>query len=528
VLERRMTEQESSAGLVFAGFRLDRQGLFRLDHAGKAEPVVLGSRALDLLHLLADHAGEVVAKDAIMAAVWPATAVEESNLTVQVAALRRVLDQGNGQRSCIQTVSGRGYRLTATLNQADAVAPNAPGPLLPDNPSIAVLPFANLSGDPEQDYFADGMVEEIITALSRIHWLFVIARNSSFTYQGRATDIRQIGHELGVRYVLQGSVRKADQRVRITGQLIDATTNAHIWADHFDGAVGDIFELQGRVASSVAGALEPRLQLAEIWRTRQKPSRSLTAYDFYLRAMGEVLKPDLEDAGTAVALLQSALAADPVNAPAASLLAGLRTRQMVSGAQLTADETAEAVKLARLAIETGSNDAEALAFSGYALAILDGDIFGARLAIDRALTLNTNSAFGWWASALIHCFSFRPDAAIAAIELAIRLSPLDPHGPGFKAVHAYALMLAGRHDEARSWIDRALHERPRRLFYLRVKVALCGYLNSDDASAWVGRLLELTPNVTISTFTEYGMKFLSHGTLAIWQEGFRRAGLPER
>src|SRR5438132_6261985 len=266
---------------LFERCRLDRRGLSRRDQSGAFVPVPIGSRALEILSVLVERAGDLVSRDEITNAVWPRTIVEGSNLPVQIAALRRILDERRAEGSCIQTVPGRGYRFTAAVTRASAgvVLP------LPDKPSIVVLPFANMSGDPEQEYFADGMVEEIITALSRIRWLFVIARNSSFTYKGRAIEVQQVGRELGVRYVVEGSVRKAGQRVRITAQVIDAISGAHLWADRFDGSLEDVFELQDKVAISVAGVIEPTLRQSEIERARRKRPDSLDAYDLYLRAL---------------------------------------------------------------------------------------------------------------------------------------------------------------------------------------------------------------------------------------------------
>src|SRR6266436_6450969 len=268
----------ATAGVfLFEGCRLDRRGLSRRDQSGAFVPVLIGSRALEILGVLVERAGDLVSRDEITNAVWPRTIVEGSNLPVQIAALRRILDERRAGGSCIQTVSGRGYRFTAAVTRASAGVVLR----LPDKPSIVVLPFANMSGDPEQEYFADGMVEEVITALSRIRWLFVIARNSSFTYKGQPIDVKQVGRELGVRYVLEGSVRKAGQRVRITGQLIDALTGTHLWADRFDGSLEDVFELQDKVAVSVAGVIEPALQAAEMRRSAARPTSDLSAYELY-------------------------------------------------------------------------------------------------------------------------------------------------------------------------------------------------------------------------------------------------------
>src|SRR6516162_580417 len=291
-------------------------GRFRLDPVRRelrrdGKPVRLGSRARDILCVLASTGGAVVSKDELMERVWSGVVVEENNLQVHIRALRKALEGDDDGESWIVTVPGRGYRLLRP-QQPPAVAEPAPKPSLPspDKPSLAVLPFVNLSGDPEQEYFADGMVEEIITTLSRIRWLFVVARTSSFSYKGQAVDVRQIGRELGVRYVLEGSVRKGGNRIRITYQLIDAGTGAHLSADHFDGPLEDVFELQDKVASSVAGVIEPVLQAAETERSTGRPTTDLTAYDLYLRAHAMIWSA----AGRipeALRLLEQAIARDP-------------------------------------------------------------------------------------------------------------------------------------------------------------------------------------------------------------------------
>lgn len=270
-----MNQLFSTDILLYEGFRLDRLGLFRLDPGGVASAIALGSRALELAWLLADRQGELVSKDEIMETVWRGRIVEDNNLTVQISTLRRILDHARAEGSCIQTVVGRGYRFVAAVTRvraephpalARSLADNQSP--LPDRPSLAVRPFANMSRDFEQQYFAEGVVDEIITALSRIHWLLVIARNSSLIFRGQAIDVKQFGRELGVRYILEGSVRKAGSRVRVSAQLIETNAGTYLWSDHFDGSLNDAFELQDRVAAKVAGIIGPTLQAADLKAVR--------------------------------------------------------------------------------------------------------------------------------------------------------------------------------------------------------------------------------------------------------------------
>jgi TolB-like protein len=280
---------------------------------------------------------------------------------------------------------------------------------LPDKPSIAVLPFQNMSADPDQEYFADGMVEEIITALSRMRWLFVIARNSSFAYKGRSVDAKQVGRELGVRYLLEGSVRKAGNRVRITGQLIDAGTGAHLWAERFDGGLEDIFDLQDQVTASVVGAIEPKLEQAEIERARRKPTESLDAYDFFLRGMAAFHQWTSGANNEALAWFSKAIELD-ANFAAAYAMAARCYAQRKSSGWVTdrAHEIAETAKLARRAGELGRDDAGALCSAGIALAFVVGDLDGGAAYIDRALVLNPNLAWAWLFSGLMKVWLGEP------------------------------------------------------------------------------------------------------------------------
>jgi adenylate cyclase len=295
---------------------------------------------------------------------------------------------------------------------------------LPDKPSIAVLPFQNMSGDPEQEYFADGMVEEIITALSRIRWLFVIARNSSFTYKGRSVDVTQVSRELGVRYVLEGSVRKAGQRVRITGQLIDAVTGAHLWAERFDGSLEDIFELQDKVAVSVAGVIEPTLQAAEILRSSERPTSDLTAYDLYLRALSHGYTWEKGGTLAALDLARQAIERDPQYGPVLALAANCQLELHVNG--WTNDPVLnrhEGIYLARQALRVASDDPRVLGMAAYTLAYFGEDIDAAIELIDRALTLNPSFARGWLISGWLRLWAGQPEPAIGHFETSVRLNP---------------------------------------------------------------------------------------------------------
>src|SRR6516165_4734500 len=398
---------------------------------------------------------------------------------------------------------------------------------LPDKPSIAVLPFQNMTGDAEQDYFVDGVVEEIITAISRLPWLFVIARNSSFTYKGRAVDVKQVARELGVRYVLEGSVRKGGNKVRITGQLIDAASGAHIWADRFDDALDDIFELQDQVASGVVGAIEPKLRSAEIERAIRKRTENLGAYDLYLRALAQFWKWTPDGWNEAVDLLRRALDIDPSYATAAGLFAWCRvveqTRRLIS-----AQERDEASRFARLAVEKGNEDPDALWMGGWGMLMLAGEHAAGMSAMERSLALNPNSAlascfFGWAQS-----YSHQSQRAIEALERARRLSPLDPQPWVFYGGLAHAHFAAGRWGEAIEWADRALHAQPRMTAVVGVKAAACSHLGrAEEARAYVSRYLELRPGSTIGNVGGYVRTAVSPEFRAAYTDGLRKAGMPE-
>jgi adenylate cyclase len=368
---------------------------------------------------------------------------------------------------------------------------------LPDKPSIAVLPFANMSGDPEQEYFADGMVEEIITALSRIRWLFVIARNSTFTYKGQSVDVKQVGRELGVRYVLEGSVRKAGQRVRITGQLIDAVTGTHLWADRFDGSLDDIFKLQDKVAISTAGVIEPTLRQAEIERARRKRPDSLNAYDFYLRAVATYYPVTRGRVFEALSLLRQAIAIDPHYGLALSWAAICHLALVRDGwAEDFETSRSEACDLARQAIEAAENDPAVFANVANTLAYFGEDI-GAMIAlVERALALNPSFARGWYLSGLLRLWAGDdPDVAIEHVETGLRLSPREHLGQPLSAI-GMAHFLKRRFGEAASKLILAIQDHPGFPPSYRTLAACYAHMGRlDEARAIVARLRVVTPQV---------------------------------
>jgi len=373
------------------------------------------------------------------------------------------------------------------------------------------------------------MVEEIITALSRIRWLFVIARNSTFTYKGRAVDVKQVSRELGVRYVLEGSVRKAGGQVRITAQLIDALAGTHLWADRFDGALDDIFELQDQVASGVVGATEPKLRQSEIERTSRKPTESLVAYDLFLRALALRDTRTDESVREAIALLKRALAIDPNYAPAKAAIGWSRVHQRSHGrSPVSETEAAEAVALARQALEIGKDDPDTLWMAATPLAIFAGEHAVAAAAIDRALMLNPNSAHAWAARGFVCRSRDQPGPAIQAFERAMRLSPLDRLRRAFTVGIAIAHLAADRYEQAADWAEQTLREEPGYRVALTCKTAACALLDrADDARATLSQLIEAQPGLTIAQYSAFWSRIFSPALLAIWLTGLRKAGLPE-
>jgi TolB-like protein/class 3 adenylate cyclase/Tfp pilus assembly protein PilF len=416
-------------------------------------------------------------------------------------------------------------RLDAGVTKSRLVVPLA----IPERPSIAVLPFQNMSDDPEHEYFADGTVEDIITALSRFKSLFVIARNSSFTYKGHAVDVKQAGREMGVRYVLEGSVRKSANSVRITAQLIDASTGAHLWADRFDSALKNIFELQDQIAAAVVGAISPALEKAEIERTKRKPTDSLDAYDNLLRGMANIHKITREAMSDALRFFYKAIELDPEYAHAHGMAAWCYARSNANG--WTTDrqkDAAEADRLARRAIELASDDANVLCLAGAALAFAVCDIEGATDLVDQAILLNPNLAWAWNYSGWIRIHLGHWDTALDHFNRALRLSPLDPLKYNMYAGIAFAHFLAGHYDETRAWVDRALRAQPNYLPAVRVAMVNDVWTGRiDEAKRLMGQMRALDPALSISNLKEVvPLRQPEHFTR--YEEGMRKAGLPDR
>jgi TolB-like protein/tetratricopeptide (TPR) repeat protein len=513
-----------------------------------SEPISLGPQVFDLLVYLVQNRERVASKDDLLEAVWSGRIVSESTLRSHINAVRKAVGDSGERQSLIRTVARKGFRFVGEVREGVAPTDGAPstaaikvagepndietaklsaGVALPDKPSIAVLPFQNLSGDPEQEYFADGMVEDIITALSRIPWLFVIARNSSFTYRGRAVDIKEVGRELGVRYVLEGSVRKAANRVRISGQLIDAATGVHLWAERFEGMIDSVFELQDQMTESVVGAIAPTLERAEIERAKRKPTENLDAYDYYLRGMASFYQRSRDATSNALRLFLRAIELDRDFASAYGMAAWCYVWRRYNGWAIDpAQEGIEGARLARQAVELGKDDAVALARGGYALGFLIGEFDSGMAFIDRALRLTPNLATTWVLSGLLRNYAGEPEIAIQHLARAMRLSPLDPSLYHMQAGTGLAHFLAGRFDDACHWAEGALREEPNHVPACAVAAAahaLAGRL--EQARQAMAHLRQVHSRLRVSLFTALLFRRPEH--LALWQNGLRKAGLPE-
>jgi TolB-like protein len=475
-------------------------GPYRLDPSVRVlsfegQPLPLGPRAVAVLLVLVEAAGQPLAKEHILEAAWPGLVVEESNLAVQIAAIRKTLGHAGGAEHWIETLPRRGYRFTGPVLKGTAPkdAHAATEALsAPDHPSIAVLPFVNISGDPSQDYFADGVVEEIITALSRIRWLFVIARTSSFSYRGKAVDVKQIARELGVRYIVEGSVRRSVDRLRITAQLIDAATGAHLWADPFEGSIQDMFALQDQLALAVAGVIEPELIEAEIRHARQAPTQDITAYELYLRALQLAYPWERTGILAAINLLTQAVERDPHYAVALGLLSNCHLFLYVADWCDDYDARREQMReLAYRAIRAGRDDARAIALAAAALVFCDEPTERCIDLIERALALNQSSAHNWVTAGWVRLYAGQAEAALEHFQKALRLSPRVRAGVWVGIGNAY--FMARRLDEAEVTLRRSLESQAQWPPSFRILASCYAHMGRiDDARATLDKLRLIT------------------------------------
>jgi TolB-like protein/class 3 adenylate cyclase len=404
-------------------------------------------------------------------------------------------------------------------------AAGGPALTVPEKPSIAVLPFQNMSGDPEQEYFADGMVEDIVTGLSRIKWLFVIARNSTFVYKGKAIDVKTVGRELGVRYVLEGSVRKAGNQVRVTAQLIDSANAGHVWAQRYDRALDDIFAVQDELTMSVIGAIEPTLRKAEIERARRKRPDSLGAYDLYLRALPLATTCMPDDADKALPLLEEAIRLEPDYAVVLALIAWCHEQRYLRGG-LREETRAAALKHAHAAIIAGGDDAMALAVAGFVIGVVEHDFAAALDALDRSIELGPSSAFAHAFSSIIRAWKGDDPGSVSHAETALRHSPYDPLNWFPYIGLAYTHFFSGRFEETISAADRALQGNPRFSVPAFLKTAALARLGHEtEAAASARRVLELQPGFTITSLVD--SEFTSPERLTVLAAALRQVGLPE-
>ncbi len=509
-----------------------------------AELVSLEPQVFDLLVYLVQNRDRVVSKDELIEEVWEGRNVSDSTLTSRITAVRKAIGDSGDEQRLIRTVSRKGIRFvgvvkdkpqsvavaTATAQATTNITTATAGPTLatPDRPSIAVLPFQNMSGDSEQEYFADGMVEEIIIALSRLRSLTVIARNSSFIYKGQSVDVKQVGRDLGVRYALKGSVRKAGNQVRITGQLIDASSGAHIWADRFNGSLEDIFDLQDQVTSHVVGAIAPKLEQAEIERVKRKPTDSLDAHEYFLRGMASYYQRTREGTSEALRLFYKAIESDPDFASAYGMAAWCYGwRKMGGWVADRVEEIAETARLARRAAELGQDDAVALSRGAHALAFVVGDVDPAATLVDRALVLNPNLAGAWYASGWVRAYRGEPEVAISHFARVMRLNPLDPHIAAIQAGTSFAHFLAGCYDEALLWAEKAASTQTNYKTAVIIAAASSALLGRVvEAQKAMARLRELDPALHIANVRDWA-PLRRPEDLEKLEDGLRKAGLPE-
>ncbi len=525
----------------FGNFVLD---VGRRELMNGAEMVAVEPQVFDLISYLVENRDRVVSKDDLIEHVWNGRVVSESTLTSRITSARQALgDDGENQR-LIRTVSRKGLRFIADVREGEgpspAAKPEAMGlsldtvtpvshgtllPRIPDKPSIAVLPFTNMSGDPEQEYFSDGITEDIITALSRLRWFFVIARNSTFVYKGQAVNVKQVGRDLGVRYVLEGSVRKSGPRVRITCQLLDGISGNHIWSERYDRELTDIFALQDEITASVTSAIEPKLLAAEGIRSEARSTEDLDAWDLVARALSHFWKLTAADSANAIAILRQAVEHYPNYAPAHSMLAFALFASGYVGWIPPGTERDFAAQLARRAAELDDSDPWAHLALGY-YEFTGRNTEEAIRHFSAALDLNPNFAAAAGSIGFALALDGRSDEAIRHFEQAMRMSPRDPFNSFFFVGIAAAHYLAGRYPEAIKWAKQAVQLRPG---YLGAHRILCASLaqagHVEEAKAVLQTLRQMHPDISLAGIRQ-SVPYTA-GPMEKFLDGMRKAGLTE-
>jgi TolB-like protein len=517
---------------LFEDFVLDsdRRELRRGGSLIPVEPQVF-----DLLEYLIRNRERVVSKDDLVASVWHGRIVSESAVSTRINALRAAIGDSGDEQRLVKTFPRKGIRFVGAVHEGQPQAAIASGnrveptPLvLPNKPSIAVLPFINMDRDPEQEYFADGVAEEIITALSRCNSLFVIARNSSFTYRGKAVDVRQVGRELGVRYVLEGSVRRSGNRLRFISQLIDAKTAAHIWADRFEGEMSDVFDLQDRITESVVAVIEPNIQRAEIERLKRKPVSNLDAYDLMLRAQQLEYEFTEQSLAQAIRYLEQALALDSDYAAAMALAANCYGERAFQGwTRDAAAETTKGLRLATRALELGRDDSNVLWMVAHATLRLAKDRERAKELAYGSLALNSNSAIAMTIAGLTEAMSGNSSKAIELLRRAQRLSPRDPRGWLTASALSLAYFTEREFQEAARSAEKSLIQNPRFAPPLQVMAASLAKLRQQEkAAALIQQLLKNEPQLSLSRLRSR-LIFMDDRVWDSFSEGLRLAGMPD-
>jgi TolB-like protein/Tfp pilus assembly protein PilF len=522
---------------LFDDFSLDPDR--RELHRG-GDPIAIEPQVFDVLEFLVRSRDRVVSRDDLLAAVWHGRIVSEATLSSRINSARAAIGDSGEEQRLIRTLPRKGLRFVGDVREEDASSEpvvatipdsKAPGIADPDGPSIAVLPFTNMSGDPEEDYFADGIAEEIITALSRCSGLFVIARNSSFTYKGQAIDIRRVGQELGVSYVLEGSVRRGGERLRIIGQLIDARSGNHLWADRFDGDRSDIFDLQDRITEHVVAAIEPTLRLAEIERRKHNRPGKLDAYDLLLRSYALEHQFTADSLAEALVYLDRALAVEPNYAPAMAAAAYCHAQRHFQGWVATdGKHRAAGMELAWRAIELAPNDPQVLWMTAFAIWNLADTQTAKDATVElfgRSLAINPNSAMALSLGGWIETMRGNQGTGREMLQRATRLSPLDPRGWFVSGVMAIAAIMDENYLEAVAWAEKALVQNRRYAVALRaLAVALVKVGQRERATKVIHELLNIAPDLTIAKFfARIPMPVASLATT--YREALEAAGLPE-